>query len=249
MSRILVVWFCAAPAFAETPAELLRQGNAAYRAGKYAEAVDRYQRAIDAGARAADVHHNLGTAYYRLGRTGQAILHFEKALALQPRHEDARVNLSIARRRAGLEKAEQELGLPQEGFWRRLARRVTTDEVAVVFLVLYYLFFGALVARHLLRPGPARSLMGLAALSLLALVLAVGGFFAYRVHIEERFVDGVLLEEKVALMEPHGGQWKSVRSLPEGLRVRVLSRSEKWVQVRLPGGLSGYVRREQVGEI
>ena len=50
-------------------------------------------------------------------------------------------------------------------------------------------------------------------------------------------------------MEPHAGAWKSVRSLPEGLRVRILARSEKWVEIQLSGGLSGYVREGQVGAI
>jgi hypothetical protein len=243
-------WLLASTAAANTtPAAFFREANRAYQEGRYAEAVDGYQRAERAGGASADLFYNLGTAYYRLGRLGPAILAFEKALARAPRHEDARANLAVARRQAQLDKAEQELSLPREGVWARLSRSVSSDEVALVFLTLYYLFFLALAVRHFLRPGATRSITGFVALVLLVLVLAAGGFFSYRVYRQERVTEGILLEGKVALMEPHAGSWKSVRSLPEGLRVRILGRSEKWVEIRLSDGLSGYVREGQVGAI
>jgi tetratricopeptide (TPR) repeat protein len=237
---------CALPALAAPVRNLLAAGHAAYKEGRYAEAADRYQRAIEAGATGADVFYDLGSAYYRLGKTGRAVLAFERALSREPRHEDARVNLAIAHRRLGLEKAVQELGLPREGLLRRLARATTADEVAMAFLAVYYLFFAVLALRHFRRPGTARSLLGLAALTLLLCSLTLGSFFAYRVYRQERVTEGVILEPKVSLMEPHAGTWKAVRSLPEGLRVAIETRNESWVKIRLPGGLSGFVRESQV---
>jgi tetratricopeptide (TPR) repeat protein len=229
--------------------DLAAQGSEAYRNGRFPEAVDRYQRALREAPGSADLWFNLGNAYYRSGKSGQAAMCYEKALALDPHHEDARANLGIVHRRVGLEKARQELGLPNEGFWARLARRIAPDEVAIAFLALYYAFFGALVWRHFLRPGTARSLLGLSALLLFAVNVALGGFFAYRVYRQERVAEGVILEPKVSLMQPAAGSWKSVRSLPEALRVRILSRNEGWVEIRLPGGLSGYVREAQIGTL
>jgi len=238
-----------APAAAQSAAELLREGHRAYREDRYPEAADRYQRAIRAGAVSADVHYDLGNAYYKLGRNGQAALAYERALRLDPRHEDAQANLHVVQRRTGYEKAVQELGIPREGIWVRLARSVTANETAVALLVVWLLFFVVLFVRHFRPPGSARSLLGLAGLVLFVLALAAGGFFGYRVYRAERVTEGVILEPKVALMEPQGGAWKAVRSLPEGLRVRILARNESWVQVRLPGGLSGFVRDAQVGQL
>jgi tetratricopeptide (TPR) repeat protein len=252
MIRVLgALLLCAsAAAFAgTTPPDLVAEGTQAYREGRFADAIDRYERAVQAGAGSADVHYNLGNAYYKLGRSGAAILSYEKALSRDPGHEDARANLAVVERRLELEKARQELGIPHEGFWARMNRRYTPNDLTIVFLILYYALFGALMARQFLRPRTARTVLGLAAATLGALTLTAGAFFAYRVYLQERVSEGIVLQGKVALMEPHGESWKSVRMLPEGLRLRILTRNEGWVQVRLAGGLSGYVKEGQVGEI
>lgn len=108
---VVVCWAVAGPAVAAaaSPAELLREAHAAYKAGRFGEAVDRYQRAIKAGGGSADAYYDLGTAYYKLGKTGQAILAYERALVREPRHEDARANLAIAHRQTNGAKASSAL--------------------------------------------------------------------------------------------------------------------------------------------
>lgn len=237
-----------APSAGNAP-ESWRLGNEAFQRGQFAQAIDRYQRAIVAGGESADGYYNLGTAYYRLGRHGQAVLYLEKSLALSPRAGDARANLAIVRRHLDLDKQMQELGIASEGFWRRFGRSFTLDEVAIGFLSLYFLFFGALIGRRFVAAGTARSLLTLGAVLLITLTTLAGSFFAYRLYRQERAREGIVLEAKTPLMEPQGGSWKSVRALPEGLRVRIESHNDRWVQIRLPNGLSGYVKTAQLGAI
>ena len=153
------------------------------------------------------------------------------------------------RRHVDLEKQSQELGVGPEGFWRRFARTFTTDEAAIFFLALYYLFFGALSARRFFQPGTVRSLLTIGSFALLIFAIAGGSIFAYRLYQQERTSEGVILEPKVALMEPHKGAWKAVRQLPQGLRVRIQSQNDRWVQIRLANGLSGYVRKAELGSL
>ena len=226
-----------------------RAGGEAFGRGQFAQAVELYLRAMgeQGGRSSADGHYNLATAYYRLGRMGEAILHFEKALKRSPRMDDAKHNLAIARRTLELDKAMQEMAIPVEGFWKRFGRAFTAGEAALVFLILYYLFFGVVIARRFFE-GTARAALTVAAIVTVVFAMSSGGLFAYRLYASERVREGIILE-KTALMEPQRGEWKSLRALPQGLRVRVESRNESWVKVRVPNGLVGFVKHAQLGEI
>lgn len=238
-----------APAPADA-ASSWRAGNEAFGRGEFAQAVELYLRALgqEGGQASGSGHYNLATAYYRLGRLGEAVLHFEKALKRSPRMEDAKHNLAIARRTLELDKAMVELAIPTDGFWKRFGRSFTVGEAAIVFLILYYLFFAVVIARRFFE-GTTRAALTVSAIVAAVLASSSGGLFAYRLYVNERVQQGIILEPKTSLMEPRGGEWKSVRTLPQGLRVRVESRNESWVKVRVPNGLTGFVKRAQLGEI
>lgn len=68
------------------------QGNAWYRAGDYAKAVQSYARASSATA-----HYNRGNALVQLGDLKAAEQAYLAALALEPGHEDALYNLALLR--------------------------------------------------------------------------------------------------------------------------------------------------------
>lgn len=227
-----------------------RAGNEAFRASQFANAVLHYRRALSLeGERASAAgHYNLGTAYYRLGRFGEAILHLQKALRLSPRMSRARANLAIVERHVELDKGMQEIGIAPLGFGARFVHSFTAHEAAIVFLAIYYAFFGLLLGRRF-AGGTLRAALTVGTIVFSVLTLGSGGLFAYRAYQDERAREAVVLEAKAPLMEPHRGEWKSVRALPLGLRVRIESQNEQWVKIRLRNGLSGYVKNAQVGAI
>ncbi|MCD9026998.1 VWA domain-containing protein [Luteimonas sp. BDR2-5] len=65
----------------------LEQGNAAYRGGRYDEAVQRWR-----GVPGADAAYNRGNALAKAGRYDEAIRAYDEALSLQPGMEDAIAN-------------------------------------------------------------------------------------------------------------------------------------------------------------
>lgn len=80
-------------------------GNAAYQAGRYAEAIQWFEQSMNASRPALNQKsiYNLGNCYYRLGQAetnlyrraiqwNQALQHYDQALQLEPKDEDAAFN-------------------------------------------------------------------------------------------------------------------------------------------------------------
>lgn len=71
-------------------------GNAAYTAGKYDEAIAQYEDLLKTDESAA-LYYNLGNAYYKTGKLAAAILNYERAALLDPNNEDIKSNLELAK--------------------------------------------------------------------------------------------------------------------------------------------------------
>ncbi len=86
-----------ATALAQTPRDLIEQGNAHYAAGRYAEALEAYDRAVAAadGRYEAELLHNRAAAQFKLGKVDEARELWVRAAALKDQafEADARYNM------------------------------------------------------------------------------------------------------------------------------------------------------------
>lgn len=119
LSIILLSWTVAA--MAQSPRELMSQGNVAFQKSDFITAAKCYSKILEAGYANADVYYNLGNAYYRQDEFGQAILNYERALRLKPNFRDAQENLDLAN-----SKIEDEIKALPELFIVTWARNITT---------------------------------------------------------------------------------------------------------------------------
>jgi Flp pilus assembly protein TadD len=72
--------------------EWLRQGEAAFAKGRFAEAEKSFQMAAQCSPFHPGPHTRLGTAYWRQGKTEDALNSYTRALELDPEHRDAVMN-------------------------------------------------------------------------------------------------------------------------------------------------------------
>ena len=79
----------------------LDDANAAFAAGKFAEATSGYEAVLKANGYSAPVLFDLGNSYVREGNYPQAILAYKRALWLAPNDEDILANLRLAQQQAG----------------------------------------------------------------------------------------------------------------------------------------------------
>lgn len=119
LSIILFSW--TVTAMAQSPRELMSQGNVAFQKSDFVTAAKCYSKILEAGYANADVYYNLGNAYYRQDEFGQAILNYERAIRLKPNFRDAQENLDLAN-----SKIEDEIKALPELFIVTWARNITT---------------------------------------------------------------------------------------------------------------------------
>lgn len=232
MSALLSLFFFLS---ANAYEDIFSQGNAAFQAGNYVEAVEHYEQLVAGQVAAPEIFYNLGNAYYRLGKLGHAIANYERALQLNPRFEQANDNLQMA-----LNDTERNLARPLSGHWDE-ALFFWQDRVPYNVLLLMaglsWLGCWLLLGLRAYRPYPY--LRRIAAL--LALVALLTGWPAWN------RANPAPMAVAIDRIPVHFGQSDSetVRfELYAGDRVRVDRRESGWARVSTVSGERGWTREE-----
>jgi hypothetical protein len=240
----------AGPAHADRTDEAWRRGNDAYLHADYAGAVAAYQELDRQGLVSADLYFNLGDAYYRQGNLGRAVWAFERASTLDPDDEDARYNLTQARKVVDRRAHDKIEGADREPFWIRIVGALGPSTETWLFVSLYLAFFVMLAAYLARRRGGdhARALLAATSSILGVAALLAGVLLAGRATLD-RIPAGVILPDAVAVKEGADTNYKTSFELHAGLRVRLLDRDQDWLRIRLPNGLEGWVREQDIGRL
>jgi len=217
-----------------------REGHERYLAGDFEEAVRRYQAAVAAGLDGPALRYDLGNAWFRAGRPGMAAASWERALRLDPGDEEARANLELVRRPF----ASRLPWARPEPLGERVSARVSDLGAAFAFGVPWLLLWAALAARIRARPGRRGALSAAAALC--GLLALGGGLLVAGKARELRAPRAVVVSPGAALREAPSPELAPSLELPEGAPLRALSAEGDWLRVRLPGGLEGWVRLDDV---
>ncbi len=243
----LALGAAAGPARAETIDQAYQQALKHYYDGQYLDAVAELERILAVPVQDPDLHYNLGCANFKLGRMGPAIFHFEKALQADPDAEDALFNLETSRALVASQVKDELKGATAEAWWVRLVRLLSARSWAVLFLVLWWLCLGVLLALRWIAPGPARAGLVVGDSFLAGLVLVCGLLLLGRVHLDHRVTQAIVLPQSMAVREGPGVSTRQSFKLHAGFRVRVQGKRDGWARIRLPNGLEGWVPTDQLG--
>jgi tetratricopeptide (TPR) repeat protein len=250
------------------PAPAFEQANALYEAGDYEKAAGLYQQLVSAGVENADLFYNLGNAWYKAGEIGRAIVNYERARRLAPRNDDIAANLDLAR---SLLRDRQ---FVDDSHWLRRVimwphDNLSTRETFVVGSVFYSLLMLAILGfifrrssfvgrlYPLLSMASPGRLLGLdrtqdfiLAICATFLLTAFTGVSAWAKYEEETGRSrAVVVQEEVAVYSGPSDDSTLQFKIHEGTEVQIDGARTRWAQVRLPGGLSGWIRTGAVERI
>ncbi len=236
----------AAHAQQEDAVQAFEEGNQRYSEGAYALALEAYEQALAAGYASGALYYNMGNAHFRQDDIGQAILHYEKARRLMPDNAELLHNLGIVRARTQDTFSQVPTPFWIRG-WRLLVAAVPPASLLLPGLLLYLVAIALLGHRIWTRTRNAWHRRLLAVSSGLGIVLLLVAFAAS--WERTRHAEAVLLDAQVDLQEAPESESASALTIHEGLVVDVLQRNDHWTEVRLPNGVTGWVRSEALGLI
>lgn len=221
------------------------EGNAAYRDGRYADAVRAYERVRAAGVESGALYFNLGNAYFKNRQTGLAILNYERAMRWLPRDPDVHANLAYARQVA--QDVEEDASV-----WERLllflGGRATTGELATAAGALWCALW-ALLATRLAVPRWGTGLWRGALLTGALCAVCAGNLAARVVRTEVgRTVVVTVSGQTPVRFEPAPSGTEYFR-VHEGVLLEVTEQREGWWQVRRRDGRRGWVSADAVTEM
>ena len=230
-----------------SPESLFEEGNAAYKAGHFDQAVAAYQEVLAYGIADPRALYNLGNAYFKTGKIGMAIVQYERALRMAPSDQEIRDNLELARGQIHDRPSEPELQYPIR-VARDTLETLPSGPLTATFLALWFAAAAFAGAVPLVRASERRRLLALAALAAGLLALTTGAAVAYQIRIEEAAV-AIVLSDKVDVRSGPGEENALLFTLHEGTRVELGDRLDAWIHVNLSNGLSGWVPSSSIERV
>lgn len=233
---------------AQTAGDAFERGNAAYREGRYDDAVREYESILAQGVGSAALSYNLGNAYYRLGRLGPSILAYERALRLEPGDPDVQQNLRLANLRT-VDRIEAVPEFFLVAWLRSIALLFRLSTTVVLFLCAWALFFLSLASVYLVLPAAVKRPVRWAGLaSAVAAVILAFVLTLQIVEVSDRSRAIVLAPVATAKNSPDAESTDAF-VIHEGLSVRMSDQVGEWVKITLADGKVGWILSSQCERI
>ena len=191
-----------------------------------------------------------GNAHFEAGQPGRAILAYERGLRLRPKQPDLLNNLRFVREQAGISTPD----IPAFfllGAWRSAGAFLGNKTSFVLSLIFWWLAVAGAVWWYLRKDKmeeKRRFVLLPAALLFALLALLFYGLGESRTNYLDRSDEAILLSGATLLVSPTA-EGSVEAQLPEGVKLYITDRVNRYVKVQLVDGQTGYLPVEQIGII
>ncbi|MBN2572277.1 MAG: tetratricopeptide repeat protein [Ignavibacteriales bacterium] len=226
--------------FAQTPQELIEQGNNYYKNNQFEEAIKSYRQIINDGYISAEVYYNLGNTYYRVGKLGYAILNYERALKISPSDEDVIYNLKNAKART-IDRIEELPEIFITEWWNLLLTSVTVEQwliIVIIFFIIFLSFFAIFLTTHKINLRKISFVFGSITLFIL---LLVGILLISKINRETTYHYCILVENTQPAKTSPNKQGDDAFVIHEGIKFEVEEYLDNWAKIKLSDGKVGWI--------
>ena len=218
-----------------------RQGLEAYERGQWELSIQEFEAILKTGYRSHALYYNLGNAYYRAKDVAGAVWAYELALKLRPRDADSRYNLALGGLRVIDRLAEPELPF-YVGFYRSLRGSLTprqwVQRISWLLLASAFLF----ATGQQLEWRRSRGLAGLG----MGLALLLSLLAADSIYTASTTREGIIYSDPSVAYSAPSVRSTALFELHAGAKVAITGAGNRWLQVELLDGKSGWIPEEQL---
>lgn len=232
----------------EQPEALLKKGNSAYAKEQYKEALAAYQQALDAGYESVALYFNTANAYYKLAEMPAAILNYEKAAKLAPGDEDIKLNLKLA----NLKITDRMEDVPEfflTTWWKSFIFFFSAKALAVFNVTSFIVGFVLLIAYLFLTAVGPKKLAFYAGI----IVLSLGLISFIVVNVQSGYLNGksqaIVFSGAADVKSGPDAKQKTLFVIHAGTKVSIKENNNRWINVVLSNGNSGWIAASDVKEI
>ncbi len=227
--------------------KIIDSANALYARKQYDSALVLYKSVLEKGWQAPELYYNIGNVYFRKGNLPKAILFYERAYRLDPANDKIKHNLLFARQFVQ-DKFETVPEFFLRRWWRGVALWCSANTWAVISIVLFLIALALGYIFLFARRIPARKLgFYLGIVFLLLSVLT----FSLSISNKRYFLDShqAVIMHTTSLRSAPSMESTELYILHEGVEVKVLSFNDGWVEVKLPNGTIGWLKKTDIEKI
>ncbi|MDR0832729.1 MAG: BatD family protein [Candidatus Symbiothrix sp.] len=223
----------------------IEQGNEAYTAGDYEQAVQRYETALATNGESAAVYYNLGNAYYRLNKVAPAILNYERALLLNPSDKDTRFNLEMAKLKT-VDKIDNFGNFFLFEWWNSVQNLRTSDQWGVPGIVFFVLFLVCLAVYFFSRKISYKKIAFFTGLAALILCL-FANIFAYNQQQKLTNKDtAIIFAATTTIKSAPDTSGTDLFILHEGTKVKITNQLGNWREIETADGNKGWIQTNEI---
>lgn len=226
-----------------TNEEVFQRGVNAYEERNYELALTSFLHLIEEGIINAELYYNTGNTFFRLDNLGAAILYYKKGLRLEPHNQLLRKNLnyllSLTQDRQLTEETNPFLKIMRQ-FVYSLPLNSLFLLTLICFALLIFIVNVIIIFYH-----KKDKTIPLFILSFMMIIfIMTGSVLYYRWHKFTDDSEAVLLASAATGYSGPAEDYTTLFRIHEGMIFRVEMSGPEWSRVKLPTGITGWIKNE-----
>ena len=219
--------------------------NNFYKEGNYIKAIENYTLIKDNGLESFELYYNLGNCYYKQGDIPFSILYYEKARKINSDNEELNKNIKIVKQSL-VDKIEE---IP-DSFISKIINYILNIFTynhwgigAICFSILSFLTF--FVFKKSDYSNKQKLFFYLFVISLILSILFLSISINRFKNIENN-KEAIIFSTNIYIKSEPNINSKDLFILHEGTKVKVLKRTDDWVNIKISDGKTGWIEYKYI---
>ena len=217
---------------------LFSQANYQYQTEKYSSAIALYENILENGYESCELYYNLGNCYFKKRDLANAIWYYEKSLKLNPNFKNASDNLYIAKSKI-IDKIEPLPILFYQKWWNSVVSLLSTKKWQIISLLCIWV---TIIVKFIFVFFHYKKRYFINSIYFISIILFLISHVSEKINFEKK--EAIIFESPTSVHSAPTLNSTNLFSLHEGTKIEILDRIDKWVNIQLKNGNSGWIKKE-----